>query len=813
MVKMVHISSGSKTKRRLIAAPLLLWTLLLYSVPARAQLLFNELVVHNFRSLEDFSGNYPTWIELYNAGDHSINTSGYTLVEEASSPPLTWSLPAYNIPPKSYLILAFSGKFNLSAPVFHVPFELPSTFYLSLYATQNQVSDRLYWAQNPVADISYGRQPNGSSNWTLLSDPTPLASNNNSPVYYPDTSQILIYPQPGTYIQEQISVQIQSSNPNAMLFYTLDGTEPTPFSNLYQNSLELSAQNSVKPRLAYIRTGGITLEAGAPWEWNAPQVDPQSACLIRARAFNPNGTPISKEVNALYFIGKNAPKHSLPTFSFVANEEDLFSNHKGIFVQGNHRGNNNQPELFEQGGNYLMRGRDWERTASAHLFDPNGSLLWNMNVGIRTHGGSSRNHPQKSIRVYARNLYQNNRLDFPFFENRNFSQYKHVILRNAGQDNIASMMADALSCSLYEGLNFEFQQHWPVVHYINGEYWGIANLRDRISDYFIAMLHPSVNRNQVRITAFWKEEPDGTSPQHRQVRNYLQNHHPNTPECYEYVKQRFDLNSYIDYHLAKIIIGAYDWPGNNMEAWWEDKPNAKLRWIMFDTDEAFSMNPAYNTLKHATDTDGPEWPNPDWSTFILRSLLQNDSIASQFVKRAQTLIQSHFATQKIIRHIDSFENMYQNEMPAHIDRWQLIENMNAWREQLNYFRYYALNRPCHLKEHFIEFFNLNPEHFLPNISCNPLENKEQSNSLELMGNPGNEELTVKISCSEADRITLRIVNNVGQIIHELTPTPIHPGTNLIPINNIQSPHYGVMYVHATGSNFNAGQKWLRIQGF
>ena len=51
------------------------------------------------------------------------------------------------------------------------------------------------------------------------------------------------------------------------------------------------------------------------------------------------------------------------------------------------------------------------------------------------------------------------------------------------------MMRDGFITSIADSLNIDHQQYRPAVLYINGDYWGIQNIREKVNEHFIASNH------------------------------------------------------------------------------------------------------------------------------------------------------------------------------------------------------------------------------------------------------------------------------------------------------------------------------------
>jgi len=122
----------------------------------------------------------------------------------------------------------------------------------------------------------------------------------------------------------------------------------------------------------------------------------------------------------------------------------------------------------------------------------------------------------------------------------------------------------------------------------------------------------------------------------------------------------------MDYQIAEIFGRNTDWPGNNIKYWRlrtnEYQPQApkghdgRWRWLMYDTDFVFGISGGadaytHNTLEFATAIGGTSWPNPDWSTFLLRNLLINQEFQQNFINRFADLINTTFRSDRLINMI------------------------------------------------------------------------------------------------------------------------------------------------------------------
>ena len=194
--------------------------------------------------------------------------------------------------------------------------------------------------------------------------------------------------------------------------------------------------------------------------------------------------------------------------------------------------------------------------------------------------------------------------------------------------------------------------------------------------------------------------------------NFVGNNDLSKTSNYNYVKELIEINQYIDYQIAEIYIANRDWPGNNLKMWRPKTSDGKWRWLFFDLDLSFGGHPKgnyySNILDSATDPDGPNWPNPPWSTLLFRKLLENDNFKNEFIQRFAVYMKTTFDSTKVINIIDSLQANIATEIPRHKNRWP--ESMSfedgLWSTNVETMRTFARKRPEYVRQHFINKFNL-----------------------------------------------------------------------------------------------------------
>ena len=506
------------------------------------------------------------------------------------------------------------------------------------------------------SDISYGLNISGDS-YVYFKETTPNAI--NSPQSYLGIIQPKIqFSHPGGPTGTT-NLVLSGNQPEEQIRYTTDLSQPTIDSELYTFPIFLNSKATIRAKI--FREGFIE-------------------------------SPVQSK-SYLINIGSD-----LPILSVITDPDNFFDSDYGIYVLGDDYNGD-----FPYFGSNIWE--EWERPVEVSLYNEDGSLETGFNAGAKIFGGYSRGNDQRSLSLFARSQYGDKKIEHQIFPDYSIDEFEAIVLRNSGNDWNRTHLRDRVLTSLMVGTGVDFQQNRPVSSYINGNYWGIYNIREKVNEHFISSKH-QIETDEIDLLEFQGIAIHGEDIDYQMLINFIENNSLSSTENYQIVADQIDIENFSSYFAAQIYFNNNDWPGNNIKFW---RPkNGKWRWILYDTDFGFgTWNPfdyQNNTLAFASDPFGPNWPNPPWSTLLFRKLLENTEFRNQFVNRYADFMNSRFLAENINTRIELAADQITTEMVDHKQRWG--GNFNSWTIEISNMNLFANSRQAFAKNHIRQEFDL-----------------------------------------------------------------------------------------------------------
>ncbi len=650
---------------------------LVFILPGFSQspsLLINEIQASNVSTIRNpIFFDYTDWFELYNPSDTGVMIRGYFLTDDPDDPK-KWEIQLDStIHPGGYMLF-WADDYDAAI---HTNFKLSrSGDFLGLYDPDGNVVDSIHFGYQED-DISYGRILNDLQAWAYFDVVTPGSA--NPEVYFGDRSEDPSFSIRGGFYSGPQTVILTVIDPAADIYYTLDGTPPDSLDRIYSIPIRIDSTTS-----------------------------------LRVRTYTYGKLP-GNIITQTYFIDEPV---NLPFISLVTDPANLFDNEIGIYVIGT----NGVPGYCSDSPHNL--NQDWERPVNVEIYDTDGRSEINQQAGIKIYGGCSRTrYPQKSFALYARGIYGKGSFDYQLFKDKPIYSFESFILRSSADDVVYTMFKDGMGQTILDGMDIDRQAYRPTVVFINGQYWGIHNMREKISEHYVAGNY-NIDPDEVNLLERNPENPSnviaGSADHYNNLLHYVMATDVTTDEAYQYISRQMDINNYIDYQIAEIFLSANDWPGNNIKFWRANSGQYdKWRWIIFDLDNCFFYIDR-NTLELATEPDcNCNWPNPPWSTRLFRRLLQNETFRNEFIQRYAWHMNTTFLPDRVYHIMDSLKANIEPEIPRHIERWggQLVPNpeswirptfnsLEEWEGHINYQKRFIAERKGPATQHVLNYFGL-----------------------------------------------------------------------------------------------------------
>ncbi len=532
----------------------------------------------------------------------------------------------------------------------------------------------------------------------------------------------------GGFYEEAFFLKLSPSYKEGAIYYTLDGSDPDPENInhaedrigyrrktfLYTEPIFIPSRDREKNAYANIPSG--------PFMPELPDEEVFMATIVKAMVIDSNAEQ-SKTIATTYFVGEGATnRYSLPVISIITDENNLFGGDNGIYVPGD-----NCVDFNENTANYFQRGIEWERPIHIELYEKNGQKAFSEKAGIRIHGGVNRQSFQKSLRIYMRKDYGSRWLNYELFRDTPFqanylSAYKRFVLRAESSEGFQTIIRDGLMQNLVEHMNIDVQSYRPVNVFLNGEYWGIHSIRERLDKYYVATHHgvdaeniDLINNPSVTIPVPSERIAEGDDQHYSNMIQFMLDNDMSQDENYEIIKSMIDIDNFIDCHVAQIYFANFDWPQNNVKIWRPRTPNGKWRWMMFDVDAGFlrapnrqtysygHSNPDFNALVHATCEVHEGLKKIPEYTFILRTLLENETFRMAFINRFADCLNTCFDSSHVISLMDMMTDHISPDIPEYKMKWGYPRQ---WEEMLESMRFFVSERPSYQRQHILEYFDL-----------------------------------------------------------------------------------------------------------
>ena len=582
----------------------------LLSGSASAQTLkINEIMQSNVATLMDDITEFPdSWVELYNPTDAAINLKDYKLSIK-NKEKKAWQLPDKTVAAKGYALI-YCDKEGKEDNRLHADFRLESGKGCQVYLFKSgEIVDSLPEAlkKMPAPDVAYGRKTDGASEWGYQLTPSAGKANTGDVC---DAKHILgapVFSETGRVTSGSSTINLEISLPEdapegAYITYTTNGSEPTAKSTKYTKAISIKATT-----------------------------------VIRAKVFCDGWlSPVSTAQSYIF----HPRTMTVPIFSVQTDDKYLNDTKIGLFA------NNNSKED--------KKTHDWRRPVNIEFFPTEGEVsAFNQLGETRIQGGQSRSNALKSMVFYANKRFDpdHKRFSYEFFPDQKpgITEFKSFSLRDGGNDFGDLYFRDLIiQRTVGKKVDLDWQAGHTAVLYINGEYMGMLNIRERsnedniFSNYdgledldMVEISHEQVNNKDM----FIEELKEGTSDFYDQFKAFYSEKGHTLAEYEEWM----DVKEYLNVIALNFFYGNIDFPGNNLVFWRPNDDDTKSglpkiwRVIVKDTDFGLGLygrQNDYNTIKllyNQSYDSGNAWAFTEPATRLLKNMLEDEGIRNLFI--------------------------------------------------------------------------------------------------------------------------------------------------------------------------------------
>ncbi len=419
-------------------------------------------------------------------------------------------------------------------------------------------------------------------------------------------------------------------------------------------------------------TDGDTPTAKSP-EFPSEGLTVTKTTALRVRAFREGEVP-SSPVSATYIV---EGEQLTPIVCLTTDEKYLFDQKTGALARGT--------------GDIPNYEKEWEYPVNIEYFNAGGLCEINQMGTFTASGHSARQNAQKSIALYARKAYGSDTFAFNPFPTRDYTGYKSLLLRGANSDFTATRLRDVVASSLAEGQGILYQDHVVIQVYINGEYWGHYNLREKINKYFVAAYEGVTAEEAIEGIDILARTGTDRFTQHGENEDWLaladfcKKNDLNIPENLAFVEERLDIDNMFTHAAYQIILGNVDF--TNVRVY--RVPGGKWRYILFDVEACWrglDETPLEYYIKPVTGKIQGFRHEP------LNALLNVPEYRDRFLKRIAGLLDTVFVWENVESRFDGVIAQLEPILPRHIDRWKNLKFAN-WEKNISAAKYYARVRP------------------------------------------------------------------------------------------------------------------------
>lgn len=686
-------------------------------------LYINELMASNTTGTVDATGKHEDWIEIYNSGSSSVNLLNYYISDNMLMPmkhKLTGSATDFVIPSNGFLLLWASSDVTRGAK--HLNFSLSASgesVKLTAPDGVTKLDSVTYGAL--TQNVAYGCQSDGVPTYKFFINGTPNASNNSATSYL-GIASAPAFSQPAGFYPANFNLAI-TGDAGAQIYYSLDGTEPdlasvTPVSYNYKNRYPINSGETPFPiqsktirsylyaspilvKDATMNPNNISIMASTwsnldpapymPGSPGNPNVNNKKGMVVKARAYKTGYIPSEIVTNSYFVTPTGVNTYSIPVVSLSTNEKNLFEYNTGTFTPG---------KYFDD--NYSTMTRPWFwgpmldnpqvsqiKPITVEFFEGNQAarqMETDAEYGIT--GSISTTMSKRSMSISFKDIYGQADFNYPLFNRFGNTKrdFKQISFRNFSNDK--SKIIDMTNQHITRYMKFDNQDNQPAAVFLNGEYWGLYDLKERFNSGYFKQVY---GLEDTEVDVLKKQSSGGSGPEYAQegdtlnfsaLKSYINTTNLTIPANWTYVQTQVDIENFIDYIIANVFINNDDCFENNTSMFRKRVSynplmpyghDGRWRWYMYSTEGTH-----LNHTGTRVDNNLAEVLNPSSTIYgsnatllFLRKFMVNNDFKKLFINRFADMLNTSFQPSITNQIIQDYLDMLTPYMNEEINRWRI----------------------------------------------------------------------------------------------------------------------------------------------
>ena len=579
------------------------------------------------------------WLELHNPTDRTAELSGLYLASDADD------LKRWAFPPGA--VLSAGGRAAIYCTDDPVPAGNEGIYVNGAFKLDKSDGALILSDGENIIDcvslgeqlgnVAYGR-PEGKGAFRYLNKSTFLEE--NPAEGFEERVEAPVFSRGGGFVSAPFMLSISAPRESTVR-YTLDGSEPGDDSPLYLEPLMIAGNMVVR---AAARREGLIDSPVATHTYLFEQAPPCPAVCL-------------------------------------SGDESVFYGAGGLFEKRN----------FSSLAQYRIN-------VEIFAFD---TVQVNQQAGFKLTGHTSRVFLPRTFSLYARPGLGEGSFQYNPFPDRSYSAYACFTLRSGGTDAMKARLRDGFLSRLAGGYNLMYLACAPAAVYVNAQYWGELNLRERANQDAVAQWEGIYDKELIDDILIIKNggvRQQGSRDELEALAVYCRNYNLNFPMHYAYVAARLDIDSLFAHAAIEIITGNSDM--SNIRFY--KVPGGKWKLLLYDLDLAMksvSSEPLDYYLGKKGGTAGSYYAE------LFTSLMQVRDVRVRFFTLTGRILLERFTRDKLTAELDAWQAAYAPLMQRHFERWP-DRSFTEWEQEMDDFRDVLMKRPALVVQHLSRAYHL-----------------------------------------------------------------------------------------------------------